>query len=263
MEILDRNRINIIEIRDKSALQNHIDIEIHRIFLPLDVMQMLVLRPKYHIRNNLINPNNYLNNFIVLVGTLMFLITYIWRIVEVFLDDFMIRYSTVNFLLFGSLFDFIYRCIGFIMNMLIIFTQSKNSVTFVLYFQEVHRFLKDKSNIKAFILRSWIGVAFYLGYYVFIFVYLYVFFLKPPWRLIVYVLIAVTFDANLIYVIRLSKLLTDKVVLWNIQLFLIKKNGCNKENIVKMISVYDKILKCYKIIIDMYRYPVSSFVERC
>lgn len=239
---------------------NKLDKEVFQMLRPLNLMQILLLNPKYHIKNNLINPNNCLNKFILISGAVMFLITYIYRIMEIILDDNFRRYSTTDFLMFASIFDFFYRCMGFFMNFMINFSQTKTEVLFVLYFQEVHRFIHNKTCLKSFIMRSWMGVAALFGFYIIFLTYVYVLFLRPPWNVMFYILIMVTLDSNLIYAIRLIKLLTNKVVLWNIKFLLIRKNGCSKQEITKMLKAYVQILKCYNFIVNIYQIRVSHII---
>lgn len=259
MDTLNNNNIdNEIEINVGTNLNNQIDKEVQRIFLPLNLMQIVLLNPKYHLKNNHINPNNWLNKFILIGGATTFLTTYIYRIVEIILDENFRRYSKIVFLNFASIFDFSFKCVGFIMTFIVNYYQSKNCVLFVLNFQEVHRFLNSEDNLKSFIMRTWMSVASIFAYYIVILSYEYFCFLKPPLNVLFYVAFMATLDSNSIYAIRLSGLLTDKIKLWNIQLLCIQNNGGSKLEIARMFDSYVRILKCYKIVTNVYQLPVSN-----
>ena len=259
MERLKINFVNIIQINDKTVTKNLIDVEVQRIFRPLTVMQTVTLNPKYHIKNNFINPNNSYNKLILISGLITFLTTYTHRIVEIILDETFRRYLTIKFEMFASIFDFVWRLFGFTMNFFFNWIHSKNSVLFILHFQDVHRFLKNDVSTKRFIIRSWMIVSAIFGFHILELTYVYIVFNRPPWNVMFYLLCLVTLDTNLIYTITSMNLLTDKVELWNVKLLLVWKNGCSKEESQGMFQAFDQIFKCYDIVRKMYQQPVSNF----
>lgn len=204
-------------------MNKKIDKEVKRLLFPLNFMQILVFNPKYYVKNNFINPNNCFNKIILLCGAGIFVTSYIYRIMEIWLDENFRRYSSINYLMFASYFDFGIRCLGFIKNCFFNFTQTKNNILFVLHFQEVHRFLSDGPSLKRFIIRSWMSIVAIFGFYIIMALYLYFMFINPPWNVIFDFFVVVSLDTNIIYAMRLMSLLTDKVVLWNIQLLLARK----------------------------------------
>lgn len=258
MDILNRNIDNEIGISNEMDLNNQIDEEVQRIFLPLNLMQIVLLNPKYQIKNNYINPNAWFNKFILIGGVIMFMTTYIYRFLEIMLDENIRRYSSIAFLRFASYFDFSFKCVGFIMTFIVNFLKSEKSVLFVLNFQEVHRFLFSEASLKRFIIRSWVTIASIFGFYIFIVSYVYFCFFKPPLNVLLYIAFMVTLDSNLVYAIGLNRLLLDKVQLWNVQLSFIWNNGGSKQDIARMFEAYVQILNCYKIITSVYQLPVSK-----
>ena len=249
-----RNKI----ITNTTHVNYKIDKDVQQILLPLSTFQMLTFNPKYRIKNNVLQPNDYLNKFITSSGAIMFVTSLIYRLLEIFLDDNFKRYGTIHFLFFASIFDFIFRFSGFIMNLIINFIYTNTSVLFILHLQEVHRFLNNVASSRRFIIRSWTSVGATVGYYIVIAVYMYLVLLKPPWNIVLNFCLLMTLDSNVVYAIRSMTLLTDKVVLWNEQLLMLRENGCAKEQSKKMFQSYVQILKCYKIITIIYQLPVSD-----
>ena len=256
MEVLRINVVNKINKNDETVFDTQIDKDIQRCFLPFNLMQMLVLNPKYHMKNNVINPHNFFNKLILIIGIVVFLTIYLHRVLDVTLDNNYRQYATVNFLTFASVFDTGYRCIGFIINFVTNFSHTKEHVLLVLYFQDVHRFLYDEDSLKQFIIRTWMSVAAIFSYHIFTTVFIYIMFLKPPWNVMVYIFIIVVIDSMTIYEIRVINLLTGKTVLWNVK-FLELKHVCSETQSMRLLQAYKKILQCYKIFTEVHQLPVS------
>lgn len=237
---------------------NFLDKDVQSMLLPLNLMQILSLNPKYNIKNNFINPNNISDKFILLCGIVIFLTSNVYRIVEILLDDNMKRYIRIEFLYFASCLDFSFFCLGFITNFIINFIRTKETVKFILIFQEVHRYLHNQARVKLFILRTWFCIGLLFGYYVLVIFYEYLMYLNPPWNVTFNLVIQITLDFNLIYAMRLIKLLTDKVDLWNRKLLLSHKNGSNKRRCKIMFQAYVQIMKCYKIYKNIFQQSVRT-----
>lgn len=257
MASMDIATENQIEINFKTVHKNPIDKEVQQIFKPLNIMQILVLNPKFSIKNGVISPNNNLNKFILIAGAVIYITIHIHRIVEILIDDNFRRYSKVDFLLFASIFDFAFRCLGIIINCYTNFKQTYKATLLILYYQEVHRFISDTTSDKRFIFRTWLSVLCIFGFYFTICAYFYFFYLKPPWNVLVYLLIGVTLDSNVIYVLRLIKLLTDTIVLWNIQMLLLLKKECSVIHHDRLFHAYVHALECYRIAINIFQPSVS------
>lgn len=245
-----------------SDLNHQIDTEVQRIFRPLNLIQVLLLNPKYHTKNNFIHPNNCFNNFILIIGLLMFTATYTYHFIEQLFDEVAVNRFTSRYLfLFMTVSDMCYRNLGFFMNFLINLSQTYEIVSFVLHFQEVHRFLDNKTSNNRFIVRSWICVLAFIGFYLFTTVYLYLILAKPAWNVVFYMMGTACFDANSIYLMRTIKLLTDKTVLWNTKLLFAQKNVCNNLLVTcleKLFRAYNQILCCYQLVTNIYQIPVSK-----
>ncbi|PZC77067.1 hypothetical protein B5X24_HaOG200717 [Helicoverpa armigera] len=237
----------------ESILNNQLDKDVQSILFPLNLLQFIVLNPKCHIKNSFINPNNSFNKVILFFGMIIYVSAYIYRVLEITLDVNLRAYGTLSFLYIASYFDFAFYSTGFILNSIINFCKTKDMVNLILMYQDVNRFLKDKSNFRWSVIRSWIYVALIIGFYVFTMLFMSV----APFHIVFNLIILISLDSNIIYTIILLKLLTEKVVVWNSAILKVHKNGCSTSYCTKMFDVYVDIFSCYNLIKDMFQQPVS------
>lgn len=243
--------------RDEDLRNSVIDKDVQSMLRPLNLMQVLVLNPKYRIKDNLITPNNVLNKFVLVLGAVIFLTAYMYRVIDIMLDENIKRYHAIDFLYFASCFDFSFYGGGLIMNFIIHFIQTKKHVKFILIFQEVHRFIHNETNCRLYVMRNWINFGILFGFYIITFLYVYFIHLKTPWHVTFNLMILVTLDSNIIYATRLIDLLTDKVVAWKRQVLRFHRNGCNEMHCKQMFQTYSQILSCYKIYKNVFQASVS------
>lgn len=236
----------------ETDLCEKIDKDVQSMLFPLNLMQILVLNPKYRMKNYIISPNNCFNKFMIYFGMVAYVSGYVYRVQEISLDPNFRRYVTITFLYSASYFDFIFYTTGFILNCIYHITGSKKMVMFVLTYQEVHRFIKNENCFKWSVIRSWIHVALIWSFYIGTFLFM----CLAPWHIVFNLLVVACLDSNLIYVIVLIALLRDKVKLWNLEVKNLSNNvndGHNK----KMFEVYVDMLKCYEIVKNVFEQPVS------
>ena len=149
---------------------NIVDEDVQSILLPLNLMQYLILCPKYRIRNHLITPNSFISNFVSAVGILLLISIFTHRGFVLFSD------KDNSAILFSSdttsfCFDSIYYCLGFTLNFVFGIVHSKKNIKFVLTFQQVHRFLNCEKLSKRFIMCSWISTILNFLCYMSLFAY--------------------------------------------------------------------------------------------
>lgn len=237
----------------ETFLTNKIDQDVQSLIFPLNLMQILVLNPKYRIKNNFISPNNCFNKSILLCATLTFLSAYVYRVLEISLDSNLRRYGTVSFLYFASYFDFIFYCTGFIMNFTINLSKTKKMVILILTFQEVHKLINNDYSFKWSVRKTWIYVTLIFVFYITIFLFM----CFAPWHIVFNLVALISLDSNLIYFIVMIKVLTEKAKLWNVKIMNLPKNYCNDMHSKGLFDVYVGILKCYKILKNVFQQPVS------
>lgn len=240
-------------------MKNIIDVEVQAMLYPLNLMQIMVLNPKYCMKNNFIKPNNCFNKSILCCGLVIYLTGYIYRVTEIVVDDNMKRYGSITFLYFASYFDFVFYSAGFIMNFILHSIHAKKIVTFVLAFQEVHRILNNKTSFKWTIIRNWISVVTLFGFYFFILLFLTLHYFQRSWHVVLNLIFLISLDTNVVYVICLFKLLTDKVELWNERVLVFPRNEQSENKDLecnRMSEAYMHILKCYEICKIIFQQPV-------
>ncbi|PZC77063.1 hypothetical protein B5X24_HaOG200712 [Helicoverpa armigera] len=218
--------------------------------LPLNLMQTIALYPKYSISNNVITPNSAISNVLSLCATMAATVTHFYEGFKLCYDaDVVFKYIASNIQYFASFFDIFLTCIGFIFYFFICIFHSKNNVLFVLTFQKIHRFLNDEKISKRFICWNWITMA---VVFIFDIVVLTYFNLRLHLPLYTFVccLFAITFDVSIYYALRLMKLLSDTIKVWNMEaqnLVRLRHSNINQPNCQKMFKAYSQILECYNL----------------
>ena len=258
---MDSCNINIeASYQDDIELRNMVDNEVKSMLYPLNLMQILVLNPKYCMKNNFIQPNNRINKFILICGLVILLLSYINRLIEIVMDENIRRYLTIKFLSFASLFDFAYYGAGFIINVILNFMYSKKIIAFVVIFQEVHRFINNEASFKWSVIRNWVNVVVIFTFYFVTWLFMTVIFNQSPWYVVMNLIVLISLDTNIVYAISSVEILADKVKLWNDRVSQSVgdgQNGNREINCDLMLETYVHILKCYNISKKIFQRPVS------
>ncbi|PZC77065.1 hypothetical protein B5X24_HaOG200715 [Helicoverpa armigera] len=223
---------------------NYIDKNLQTMLFPLNLMQNMMFFPKYSIYNNNIRSNSLLSNFVSLCTTIAVISLHLYRSYKLYSDNIIREF--INILYITSYFDIILTCIGFTINFIVSVYQSKNNVLFILKLQKVHTFLNGEQQFKRFMYRNWMFLVFEFLYFTFGLCFFCVKLNLPKYDYFCS-LTALCFDVNLVYAIRMIKLLSDKVELWNIEAQkLLQLNYVDIEShCQKMFDAYVHILECY------------------
>ena len=203
---------------ENISLKNVVYEDVQSILFPLNLMQYFMLCPKYRIHNHLITPNNLISHLLSFIGVVLFLIIFAFHAHALYFDA-----DTLGFPKFadfwGFFSDFIFFSVGFIMNFVLGIVNSKNNISFVLTFQEVHRFLNNEITSKRFIICNWIIVILFPLLYIFVYTYVFIKLGLPvPLLYCMYLLIFMNY--NVIYATRVLKLFSIiksilSIYLWN------------------------------------------------
>ncbi|PZC77725.1 hypothetical protein B5X24_HaOG200689 [Helicoverpa armigera] len=244
--------------REKKFSCNYVDKDVRTIFRPLKIMQTCSFNPKYQFKNNFIYPANTISDVIAYFGVITFLTIMIWRITDILFDENLRRYQTLNFLYFASYADSLFYSFGYIMNLILHFLHSKDSVKMILIFQEIHRFIRKSASLKNIVCRNWVALALMGGFQSIVVIYLYIVYMHPPWYIIFYVFYLLSPDYNTVYAICFMKLLLDKAVLWNVNL-LLSLQGQRKVLCRQMTRTYGQILDCFDVYKNVFELPVSTY----
>ncbi|PZC77077.1 hypothetical protein B5X24_HaOG200727 [Helicoverpa armigera] len=242
-----------------SFSSNVIDKDVQAIFYPLNVMSVLLLHPKYVIKNNKITPlSNVIKIFSACVTTL-YLCQHAHKFFSVVLDDNIRRIQPVSYLYYATGSDLLFLTWGFIMNCAGNIIYTKKYVAFILKFQESHRFL-GSACFKRFIIVNWLSIISMFGYFISSCIYTYFTFFHPPWGTIFHMMVLANLDADAVYACRLILLISEQFIQWNERALLLKENGEDKDYCRKMFETYGQILKCYKIYRNTMQFMVSRIL---
>ena len=219
---------------------NLVDKDVQKMLSPLNLMQYTMFCPKYRIKNNFITPNSLISNFVSMIVTVAFIFLFIFGTYFVNVNKYSLGYST--FIIISFNIACVFFCIGFILNLVIGITQTRNNVQFVLIFQKVHK-LFNQDSVNHFIIWNLILGIVALGFYLIIFT---CFFVQSglPFYSVFYCYLAVVFDFNIIYAMRLIKLLENKMNQWNC--FVTNFQKLDSHNFsTKEFKAFVDILTCY------------------
>lgn len=248
---------NILPIRKTKplniVLNKTIDKDVQSIFLPLNLLQLLTLYPKYRIKNDMIKANSIISNIYSILGTVVILFALGLRVHLISSYSF----NGATFLHFFTYYDSIFYSIGFIMNCIICIFQTRNIIDFVLTFQNVHRFLKNDISTRRFIITNWVIIITFLSSFIFFVVFTHKR-MSSPYLTMFLSLTIITFDLHILYATRVIMLLKHKLDLWNLRISHIQEvNDIHDHNYKLMWKAFVDILKCYNIYKKCFQLYVS------
>ena len=231
-----------------------VDKNVQSMFLPLNLMDFIILSPKYRIKNDILTPNSFISVFVSMIATLIAILTFV-HMTYVITIDISLEHTTSASL---SFFNCTFVCFGFALNFMIGLILTKSNVQFVLVFQKVHRFMNNQAGFNNVIIWTWITVIMIFSSYVIVLTFLYAN-MGAPFNAVYAAYFYIIFDVNIIYAIRVIRFLEDKVVLWNIRAF----NPLEIENMhgeiygSRVLQAYAEILECY----DIFKHNFQAFVR--
>lgn len=239
------------------SFNNAVDKDVQSVLLPLNLMQNVVCFPKYRIKHDIITPNSLFSNLVSIIAVVVAISVFTYSITSVYFTQ---DYSESTAFLYGScLYDFLFYLLGFSINFVIGVVQTIKSINFVLTFQEVHRYLNCETSFNRFIIWNWIIVIFALcGHFVVVTVFCKLSCI--PCISIFACYMSIAFDVNMLYAIRIIKLLESKLILWSIHVinFEVSENTHRESDSKKSFRAYVDLLECYSIHKDCFQLYVSN-----
>ena len=238
---------------------NSIDEDVQRMLLPLNLLHNILLSPKYRIKNNFIQPNSLITSIVSMFGTIAFSSLYLYRIYDLHYEKVKRRYTHVIYIF--SYFDFVLFSIASVINYNVDVLKTKRNISFVLKFQNVHRFLNDKEKFNRFIILNWISIISTSGFYMFSIIYTSVPLMLPLYDFVCG-LVSMLLAVNVVYATRLVLLLRCKVNLWKVQAQKLQWMDHYDKDIYckRMLQAYTNILECYDIYKSSFQFMVSLFL---
>ena len=241
-----------------APLDDLVDKDVQALLFPLNLMQNIVIYPKYRIKNNFIYPNSRPAKFVSLCFMILSIFIFSYRVYELHVS-LPVR-SFINIAYITSYFDVIFYSIGFVINYVGNVMRTKRNIMFVLKIQDVHRFLNNDIYFKRFTICNWTSAVVIFGSYVCIAAYIYSEF-DISASILFYGFTIICFDLNIAYATRLIKLLQHKVDLWNIQAQRLQQmdQRDNETCCKRMFQAYVNIIECYEIYKKSFQYMVCLF----
>ncbi|PZC77078.1 hypothetical protein B5X24_HaOG200728 [Helicoverpa armigera] len=248
---IQQNNNNIFQV--EMLLNNYVDEDIQSMLLPLNMLHFIRLCPKFIIRDNFITPNSSKFNSVFFIATIVWLFALFYDIHTEFWEE------LVNFNITDSVSFSVFFSSGLIVNLSLSVFRTRDYVSFVLKFQNVHRFLNNESDFKVFTFINWfIVILFVIIYGGFVIILILITDTLTIQLFCAFVLLS--FDADIIYIIRFMKLLKDKFNLWNEQALQVRnmRDGNKEEYCQKLYQAYIDIMECYRLIKTFSRLVVSK-----
>lgn len=237
-------------------LSDSLDKDVQSMFLSLNFMTNILLCPKFSIKNNFIKPNSRLSSFISVISTALFCFLFFFSCFPYMFYS-KIQFDSIES--FTTLLDSIFYGSGFIMNCILCVIRTNRNVQFVLYFQHLHRCLDDSTGFKRFIKLNWFIFTFILSYYISYYSYLSIS-MNINFCELLMLHFLILFDLQMVYAMRILKLLGCKASLWNMKVMSCDDydNVRVKDFCKKMIEAYFCILKCY----DIHKGCIQEWVSK-
>ncbi|CAK1591337.1 unnamed protein product [Parnassius mnemosyne] len=214
---------------NEILLDNYIDADLQEFLCPLNLGHYVLFSPKYSIRYNFITSNSCTANCFSLFYTFSFMMLYTSHEV---LDP-KLKYLN-SIMLSATIFNFLVYCIGCGQNSILNIIQSNTHVNLILTVQKIHKSFKHTNICKSFVIGNWIFVITLLTFYIGL-AAIETFVRKLGSNCISYVPVLIT-DFNIIYKIRMVKLLRYYTVSWTSELKRINQLEINSTHDIYTIS---------------------------
>ncbi|PZC77071.1 hypothetical protein B5X24_HaOG200721 [Helicoverpa armigera] len=234
-----------------------IDKDMQRMLLPLNLFHNILLCPKYRIKNNFINPNSFLSIILGLFGLILSIFSFCYRVYKYYRIN--PKKYVMNVMYVTSYIDFVIFSIGTIINFKINVLETVRNVSLVLKIQDIHRFLPGQNYFKCFTIWNWISIFSGVGFYTYMLIFTVLTFeMHIDGMLFGFTLLFI--DVNIIYCIRLIKLINNKVDIWNRRALKMHQMDPidNEDYCEKMFEAYMNILKCYDFYKDSFQLMVRN-----
>lgn len=245
----------------EMKLKNSVDEDVKSMFLPIKNLQSAVFYPKYFIKNNFIYPNDFINICISLCCSSTLFAIKSYRIYDILHDEFFVRYTTMKVLFVALYLDVCLSLFIYTVDLVLSSFKSKKYVLFLLKFQMVHRLLNAGLSVTN-VISSWIYCILLFIFHIFVAI-IYSFLLAIQWHVSISLFAQICNDANIVYAIVSMKLLTEKVVQWNIKVS--QRDDFHETPCEELLKAYINILECYDLFTDVFQLPVRTILKtfRC
>ncbi|PZC79297.1 hypothetical protein B5X24_HaOG200994 [Helicoverpa armigera] len=262
----------IIQKREKSFDQPNrigfdyqLDKELHQIVNSFNFALNLCFSSKYYVQSNHIEARGMKYRLLTSCYTIIMGLLCIYRIVTADIRDALMSYSENCFLRFLSGLYYTDYLLGFILCYILDIVHSHNHIILVAIFKVIHRSIDCSKIVSRFIIWNWITLCTTICIDLFIYVMYYGFFAR--FSLIENIsdclcdVMFITFYINYIIAIRVIILLKVYLDEWILNIRNLS-NGLDRDEVcLKLIRVYNDIMKAYDLYKSIYQLLVSSLMN--
>lgn len=243
----------------KILMNNYVDKDLQSMLYPLNLTQKYVFCPKYRIENDHIVPVGLVHKLINLCFVIMSLLLFTYRWYTRYFNKKISEFYKVSDFYTNCL-DFSFTLVNILLNNSTMYFKSNDYITFVLKLRDIHRFINNKIGFNRFIVGNWISIVLIFSYAV-TFVLSVCIILRLPFHDYMCGFILCSVDLNTVYVIRLIKILKEKVLLWNSLTCKssIMSDKERSEFYLRMFQAYENILGCFNAYKRSFQIVVSFF----
>lgn len=210
--------------RNELLLNNYIDADLKDFIRPLNLIQNCFFLPKYSVRNNFITSNSRFVNCLSLFSSLCYVVVLIVFVIN---DDGIKKFDST--LLTIMVTNYIFFCFGSVLNFFHSRIQADSQVNLILTIQRIRSSLIfSEYNMKGTTIVNWVYVLVTLLYYYIMCLSYGLLQILTCTMVLVYIFLLMV-DVNLIYLIRIVKLMRNFTMLWLSELDRVRKSDISYE----------------------------------
>ncbi|PZC77051.1 hypothetical protein B5X24_HaOG200700 [Helicoverpa armigera] len=246
-----------------KVFQNHLHKDVQKMFYPFYYFFLLLLSPKYCIKDNYITPNSLKRNLVSFLGAFYVFVTSIVYACEEGYKDYY-NESNVHSL---AMMSFIYSLdiSSFALGIMLVFVQniiySRKNILIILMFERIRQSIDISKSIRSMVIWNWVFGTLYFSIHAIVFIELHVLsqvnFLMQIGGFICNYMYAI-FDVNSVYGLRIMKILTTYLNRWTEMVLKLNEGEENLISCVKLFDIYTNILKAFELFKDVFQVLVRS-----
>lgn len=248
-------------------LNNLLEKEFQRMLFPLNLMQTVLLQPKYRILNGFVTPVGLREYFICLLGVIFVFLANIakWHTYRYFEADLASLKALLSF-------DTVFYSLTSLSLLVVNLAQSKNNVVLVLKMQEAYKLFDGNNSFKKTQNFNWMAIL--------IITSTCVLFLGIGYNRdlpqILFVMSLYYFDGNIVFAIQIMKFLEQEIKMWlnALNRYYITCSEPNHNRLTKyfleieqqetrLFTAFLDIMEALKLFKSIFQYSVSVFCVQC
>lgn len=251
------------EIALKMSSNNFIDKDVQRIVFSLNSTLSLFLISKYSVKNDLIYPSGRISRLLSFCCISFIIISCVYRMFFLNIRDININMSTTekDFLSLFTTVYFIIVIIGFTATFILNIVHKDRNVLLVLMIQSLYKSIDFSKSITRFVVWNWISIITVIASNTFINA---LYFSISNFTDVVDSILEIIFnvlyiglEVNLVISVRIIILLRKYLQKWIQEVLMMSIEHENEERCLKLLQIYQSILKTYNLYKIIFQILVS------